>query len=144
MGKKILEQIKCYNCQNSLRSAPTDLQNVFINFKEWSDKEHKLFSPSEDLIVFVGAAVTILENFISNHGGRTGLRKAAIQEILNNLDCSWLNCDQHKDIVAESIANAVCAIGIPWWCKRKNNELTEMKKDIRSTRSKLKKSIYTI
>lgn len=55
---------ECQICSDNLSSDYLALHNVFISYKEWTESEHRLTYPSENLTVAVGHGITILKNFL--------------------------------------------------------------------------------
>ncbi|KAJ8913092.1 hypothetical protein NQ315_006594 [Exocentrus adspersus] len=140
IAKKILgPDHQCDDCQQLLCSTSMEAQNLFIAFKEWTDNENRLMYPSENLVIAVGHAVTVLENFIQKHGGKPDLSKCSAIEIKNVVNFSWFSCELHCNTIIEGVIKAVCPIGIPWWCKRQNRNIIQEKKDARATKRKIRK-----
>ena len=133
-------------CHDLLTAEPDQPHNMFITFKEWSEKQQKLSYPSDSLVTYVCAAVTSLENFLPAFGGKTGVTKDAIQQMIQTIPSAWLTCDQHKDFILRAIATGVCLIGIPWYCKRQKAESIQAKKakKSKSTMSKKMKKLQHI
>ncbi|KAJ8915349.1 hypothetical protein NQ315_008236 [Exocentrus adspersus] len=140
IAKKILgPDHQCDDCLQLLCWTSMEAQNLFIAFKEWTDNENILMYPSENLVIAVGQAVTVLENFIQKHGGKPDLSKCSAIEIKNVVNFSWFSCELHCNTIIEGVIKAVCRIGIPWWCKRQNRNIIQEKKDARATKRKIRK-----
>ena len=102
---RILSKIECDMCHDLLTAEPDQPHNMFITFKEWSEKQQKLSYPSDSLVTYVCAAVTALENFLPAFGGKTGVTKDTIQQIIQTVPSAWFTCDQHKEFYFTGYSN---------------------------------------
>jgi hypothetical protein len=78
---------------------------------------------SENLVVAVGKAITLLESILPRLRGQPDVGKKAAEEINDKLNASVLFCDRHQEVFLPHLIKGVYRVGIPWWCKRKNAEI---------------------
>lgn len=127
----------CAVCRSQLISSSDAPHNLFISLKEWSATEHLQY-PSESLVVAVGQAVTILEETLNNFCNKNNISLLVTEAIMASVDFSWLVCDEHQQSIIKAVVRAVWKIGIPWWCKRKNQKNIQDRKDARASKRKLR------
>jgi hypothetical protein len=123
IAKRLTQTIDCVTCKGMLCSSPEELYNLFITYKEWSEDHPRLTYPSENLVVAVGKAITLLESILPRLRGQPDVGKKAAEEIKDKLNASVLFCDRHQEVFLPHLIKGVYRVGIPWWCKRKNAEI---------------------
>ncbi|KAL1489478.1 hypothetical protein ABEB36_014366 [Hypothenemus hampei] len=125
---------KCPQCANSLMGSPEEPHNVFIQNKEFSITTHHLIYPSVELVVAIGQAATIIENFLNVSPQIKNISSVLTSRLMSNVSFEFIKCEQHKNYLVHEILKATINISIPWWCKRKNCDLrdkTDQKKKIK-------------
>ncbi|KAJ8913287.1 hypothetical protein NQ315_010953 [Exocentrus adspersus] len=130
---------KCQQCRSLLCSEEDALHNQFIVFKEWTDQEKRLTYPTEALVVAIGQAITVIEMLLNNDGSKSAIGHFLYAQIQLQVDFSWFSCTAHKVCVLQSLIKAICRIGIQWWCKRKNRDIKQKRKEARASNRKIKK-----
>lgn len=138
ISKGINKHISCELCKSRLVSTNQDLHNNFIYNKEWSENKTILTYPSEDFTVIVGCAITQLENFLTRSASQPNIMVNSQNYLKSILNFDNITCLIHHDDIKHLTIKAVCKIGIPWWCKRKNDDIKKMEKEKRANK-KLKK-----
>ncbi|KAJ8946192.1 hypothetical protein NQ317_000971 [Molorchus minor] len=138
VAKKFFENLDCVACRSQMLSSSKDPHNLFISFKEWAEEEHLQY-PSEALVVAIGHAVTVLERTLEDHCTKPSISVVVSEAISENVNFSALSCNEHENTVTKNIIRAVWKIGLPWWCKRKNQLNLQTRKDTRSKKRKVKK-----
>lgn len=137
--KSFTKHIDCELCSSQLVSNNLELHNLFISNKEWTDSKNSLIYPSEHFTVVVGCGITILESFMDKYASHKNILVEAQKYLKTHLDFEWIVCEVHKDLIATLTIKSVCKIGIPWWCKRYNQQIKAEKKESRANKRKLKK-----
>lgn len=137
--KGILKAIPdCNSCKTDLSSSGSDLHNLYIENKEWSDTSKRLMYPSISLATCAGSIITEMEELLNKNSNVRGITNILCEALRSVIQFDWLTCEEHKDIVANALVMATIKIGIPWWCKRKNSEIQAIKK-AKTESKKLKK-----
>jgi hypothetical protein len=70
------------------------------------------------IVVAVGVAVSLLENFLHEHKNRPHVRSTGVFHMKSQTDFSWVLCTNHREKIIHCILKGVAPIGIPWWCNR--------------------------
>lgn len=119
----MVNEIKaCEICVNELCSDSFCPWNMFISYKEFSDKTNKLIYPSEKLTTSVGLGITLIENELKkNCSGNVRERVACL--VRENVDFSFVSCSQHSSIIKDCIVEGLARVGIKWHCTRTVREL---------------------
>lgn len=137
--KTIFKNHNCELCNSLLVSHDFELHNLYISNKEWVDSKKSLIYPSEAFTIVVGNGVTLLESYLDKFASQKGIMSKAQHHLMSNTNFDWLTCSNHTSIIASLTIKSICRIGIPWWCRRQNQYLKELKKEKRSTKKKVKK-----
>ncbi|KAL1489139.1 hypothetical protein ABEB36_014082 [Hypothenemus hampei] len=88
---------KCPECANSLLGSPEESHNIFIQNKEFSITTHHLTYPSVELVVAIGQAATIIENFLEVSPQIKNLSAVLTSRLMNNVPFQFIKCEQHKN-----------------------------------------------
>lgn len=138
--KGILKKVDdCILCKSELTSDSSDLHNIFISNKEWTDNKERLIYPSINATIIVGNAVTALESFLDECAFLPKVCLEAQNVLANRINFTSFTCVHHKEMISKIIVKSVAKIGIPWWCKRKNQEFQKLRRDKRELKRKVKK-----
>ncbi|XP_044756674.1 uncharacterized protein LOC123315151 isoform X1 [Coccinella septempunctata] len=138
--KVVKKHICCSLCDSMLTASDLEPQNLFIMNKEWSDQRSVLLYPSESYTVSIGCGITVLEEFLDESPSHPKVKVTALA-VLSTMNFDHLACSEHKSHIRDITTAALCRIGIPWWCRRKCEEVkTEAK--TRSMNKKLKKILH--
>jgi hypothetical protein len=122
IAKKLIVQSDCALCRDSLTTAISHAQlHCGIPFKEKA--EYPILYPSQSLMEAVGRAATLLENILPHLGNCEKVHSVVTNPVRGNWSFSWLRCEEHAPNMKKLIAESVCSISLPWWCRRKNNEV---------------------
>ncbi|KAJ3634563.1 hypothetical protein MTP99_007515 [Tenebrio molitor] len=143
IARRIVKEVAgCQSCVSCLCSSSLEAHNLFIVNKEWSDDDTKLTYPSESLVVAVGVAVSLLENFLHEHKSRPHVLSTGVFHMKSHIDFSWVSCTNHREKIIDCILKGVARMGIPWWCNRQNQPRLRERKDTRAEKTKLKKMAH--
>lgn len=137
IARRILNKSQCENCKRVLvTSVPNDYLHSSITFKEYSSKKISLTYPSEELMVCVGSAATILETTLPEvaHGSAVMSNLMSVMKVHVGVEWLKVGCPEHAEILTNQILTSVCHISIPWWCTKKNRELSKLAKKRLDTR----------
>ncbi|CAH0550751.1 unnamed protein product [Brassicogethes aeneus] len=137
--KGIKKKINCKLCNVKLASESFELHNIYIYNKEWSEKKNSLLYPSENFTVAVGKGIVALETLLDKCASNRKILLTCQNELKNKIDFEWLLCSKHKNNIRSITIKSICKIGIPWWCKRKNQKIKEIRKEKRANKRKVKK-----
>ncbi|KAJ8911354.1 hypothetical protein NQ315_011647 [Exocentrus adspersus] len=107
IAKKLSQFLKCSIYREELLSSSDSPHNLFISCKEWSDTEEHLQYPSEELVVSVGLAVTVLERTLDFLGTSPRISKVVTSQILEDVSFTWISCRDHREVVINNIVRAV-------------------------------------
>ncbi|XP_044746220.1 uncharacterized protein LOC123307834 isoform X1 [Coccinella septempunctata] len=121
--KTLKKHICCALCDNMISSSSSEPQNLFIANKEWSDGRSVLMYPSERYFVAVGCGFNRLEEFLDNSPSHPKVAATALGVLRSDINFEDLGCPDHKNRIRDITTAAICRIGIPWWCKRKCEEV---------------------
>ena len=116
--KRLFKSMNCDDCTRDLCSDNLEPFNQFISLKEFSDKDSKLYYPSEKLTVAVGCGITLLENVMNVLRKEINIQAKAVDMLQANLDFSFLSCYEHSEVVKTNVIHSICRIGVPWYCTR--------------------------
>lgn len=140
--KGIYKKITCLECSSLLSSDELETHNMYIWCKEWSDDSRKLNYPSTLFTISIGQGINSLENFMRKNSVISDLPNHAYKFIHNDIDLTWMKCGQHHEEVQHITVQSIVNIGIPWWVKRQNQRLKNLRNEkIQSKKLKKLKNI---
>jgi hypothetical protein len=102
--------------------------DVCTGFKEHSSIIQSLTYPTEMLVETVGTAVAVLENDISMVAHLDSVELYVAEAIKKGVvfDCiRSAVCSLHCRGIQDGIVTGVTRISIYWWCKQKNQSVSE-------------------
>ncbi|PSN57984.1 hypothetical protein C0J52_08115 [Blattella germanica] len=81
-----------------------------------------LTHPTKELCKAVGEAARALEEIMPQVAHLPGVRKLVAEAIKGAVNFNWVgkSCMDHQVPIINGIVQGICAISIPWWCKRRN------------------------
>ncbi|XP_056639577.1 uncharacterized protein LOC130447009 [Diorhabda sublineata] len=116
--KKLFSNFVCDRCSYILSSDDTEPCNQFISNKEFSNSKNKLFYPSKQFVIAVGIGITVLENKLPIICEKNNLQGVATNLLNQEIDFSFITCEEHFYFLKDFFLKSICRIGIPWYCTR--------------------------
>lgn len=118
--RKILNKIKCRQCETNLTSDEGNLEksgiNNWISFREFkSIKDRKLTYPSEYAVRLFGDITKFTNDYLEENPQRKDILKY-LKQCMSNYTCDFLDCDQHKNFVRDYFFNLTLRLSLFNWC----------------------------
>ena len=124
IARRLLKNITCDNCKACLTTDTVESFHEGITLREYFANKC-LSYPTEELCKAVGVGATVLENMIPEVAHLPGVWKCiegAIKETVNFSRIGEKYVD-HQVPIINGIVQGICAISIPWWCRKQNLHL---------------------
>ncbi|PSN47245.1 hypothetical protein C0J52_24967 [Blattella germanica] len=111
----------CNHCKALLTTSTVEDFHAGISAREYY-ADNVLTYTTKELCKEVGEAARVLEDIMRQVAHLTSVRKLVAEAIKRTVDFSWIGerCVDHQVPIINGIIQGICAISIPWWCKRRN------------------------
>ena len=121
IARRLLKNITCDNCKACLTTETVESFHKEISLREYFANKC-LSYPTEELCKAVGAGATVLENMMPEVAHLSGVRQCVAGAIKETVNFSWIGekCVDHQVPIINGIVQGICAVSIPWWCRKKN------------------------
>ena len=121
IARRSLQDSNCNHCKALLTTSTVEDFHAGISAREYY-ADNFLTYPTKELCKAVGEAARVLEDIMRQVAHLPSVRKLVAEAIKRTVDFSWIGerCVDHQVPIINGIIQGICAISIPWWCKRRN------------------------
>lgn len=140
IARRIVIDCICEHCKQALLASTCDeTLHSGIAFREYSSKVSGLTYPSAELIACIETGARLIDQLIPEVAHEGFVRSTVTSVLSNSLNFNWLQngCSVHAAQLRIKVLAALCSIALPWWCTRRNRELSNSTR-VKSNLRKLK------